>query len=156
MPTSFPGVRGYCNSSVVHMRDQRNGESKGSRFLQAQYDSRESQLGVKMCIFSREKKRSFWILVGDVQGSFFKPIYSTKRVISCLEVKLECKNRAKFQFRWCFSWKGQISIRVCFETLWSCVQHQYSSTPPPPRLSCADKGAIVNDVPNLVPLSCLQ
>ena len=38
-----------------------------------------------------------------------------------LGVKFRAKIARKFSFRWCFSWKGQILIKVCLEKLRSSI-----------------------------------
>ena len=58
----------HLNNSVVHMRDQRN--TKKGLFFEAEHDSRESRLGVKMCLFLRKR-----VLLDSIKGrlgSFFK------------------------------------------------------------------------------------
>ena len=47
------GLGGHSNNSVVHMHDQRN--VKKGLFFEAKRDSRESRLGVKMCLFLRKR-----------------------------------------------------------------------------------------------------
>ena len=44
-------------------------------------------------------------------------IFSKK---ACLGVNLG-ENHAKFSIKGCFSWRGEIMIRVCFKNLWSCM-----------------------------------
>ena len=44
----------HWNTSIVHMRDQRN--VKKGLFFETKRDSRESRLGVKMCLFSRKSR----------------------------------------------------------------------------------------------------
>ena len=46
---------GHLNTNVVHMSDQRNTQKKMIVFYDTEQDSRELQLGVRMCLFSRKK-----------------------------------------------------------------------------------------------------
>ena len=59
-----------------------------------------------------KKMGPFWILLGAL-GVHFS---NSKRPNNPLfGGKLGAKNHTKFLFRGCFSWRGQISIKVCFE-----------------------------------------
>ena len=58
----------HLNDSVVHMRNQRN--AKKGLFFEAEHDSRESRLGVKMCLFMTKR-----VLLDSIKGrlwSFFE------------------------------------------------------------------------------------
>ena len=58
----------HLNNSVVHMHDQRN-VTKGL-FFEAERNSRELRLGVKMCLFMR--KRVLLVSIKGHFGSFLK------------------------------------------------------------------------------------
>ena len=116
------------NKSVVNMRNQRNG--KKGLFFEAKRDLRESRLGVKMCLFLRKR-----VLLDSTKGSlgvvFQIPanMFPQKRLFR--RGKFGGKITRKFSYRGCFSWRGQIAIRVCFENLWSsmCTTLVFESLP---------------------------
>ena len=78
-----------------------------------------------MCIFLRKR-----VLLDSIKGhlAFLKLHQTCPPKKACLGVNFWAKSREIVQG--CFSWRRKITIKVCFENLWSriCVQHQYSST----------------------------
>ena len=86
-------------------------------------------LGVKMCPYSR-KRVIFGFLKGCLgtifQNPLFYPSISQKNLVWV-------QNHTKFLvYRSVFSWKRQISIRVCFQNLWShmCTKLAFKFPPP--------------------------
>ena len=107
-------LRGHPHNSVVHMRDQKNAKK-----------------GVKMRLFLRKR-----VLLDSIKGCLgviFETSSNPKK--ACLGVILG-QNYAKFSFRGCFPWRGEIAIRVCFENLWS---HMCTTLVLPPPLSPSPK-----------------
>ena len=74
---------GHSNNSVVHMRDQR--KAKKGLFFEAGRDSRESRLGVKMCLF---RKRALLDSSKGPLGVIFQTRLNMSSKKACLGVNL--------------------------------------------------------------------
>ena len=88
------GPGGHSNYSAVHMRDQRN--AKKGLFFVTKRDSRESRLGVKMCLFLGKR-----VLLDSIKGRL-GVIFQTSPKEAYLGVNLRAKSR-EFSFRGYFS-----------------------------------------------------
>ena len=82
-------------------------------FFEIEHENRDQ--GSKHACF--QEKGSF-LFLNAIRGHFFKILYPTKHVPQQILFKIGCKT-LKILVYGCFSSKEQLSIRVCFENIWS-------------------------------------
>ena len=107
---------GHSNNSVVHMLDKRN--AKKGLFFEAKRNSRKLRLGIKICLFLRER-----VLLDSLKGhlgvSFqIPPNMSSEK--ACLRVNLG----AKFSSTGVLPGEGKSRLGYVLKTSgYACVQH---------------------------------
>ena len=118
---NYPGA---SQKIVLYTQVTKETQKRGC-FFQTKCDSCESRLKVKMCIFLRKK-----VFLDSIKGRI-GVLNSIKRVLqrSLIRGNVGAKLCEIFDTG-CFSWGGEIRIKVCFRTCGhECVQHQYLSSP---------------------------
>ena len=121
---------GDCWKPVLsHARPEKH--EKKVAVLRLDLIVKNSDWGSKCACF--QEKVSFLDSIRGSSGYIFQTVlfYQMYPQWSCLWSKIQCKNQRKFLFRRCFSGKGQILIRVCFENLWSRTTLVFECPPPP-------------------------
>ena len=91
---------------------------KKGYFFEAEQDSRESQLGVKMCLFLRKK-----VPLDSIKGRLGVIFQNMSSNEACLGGKF-AENCAKFSFRGVFPGEGKSRLGYVLKTSGqACVQH---------------------------------